>query len=177
MAAYCIPGEAKPSSGSSPERQRSGRTPGSRRREAAEAGLPEEGEAQEGEGGEEAEEVGDPDGGFTPPFPLILAFRKQRLLTGSDPRIFPSSHTIRPATGTMASTLVLDAHVAYPVGTVPAPAVVMPVFPTFAIPGCHHCTSQLASPPLIQPHFLYKQDTCRRMNNDFCSGISISYSM
>jgi hypothetical protein len=122
-------------------------TPCTRRREAAEAGFPEEGEAQEGEGGEEAEEVGDPGGGNTPPFPLILAFRNQGLLTGSDPGdSFPSSRAFVPATGAMASCLVFDAHVANPVVTVPAPMVYMAVFPAFEMPGCHFCTSQLATP-------------------------------
>jgi len=73
-----------------------------RRREAAEAGFPEEGEVQEGEGGEEAEEAGDPDGGIPPPLPLILAFHNQSLLDGSGPGIVPSSHTVRPAAATMA---------------------------------------------------------------------------
>jgi hypothetical protein len=127
-------------------------TPCTRRREAAEAGFPEEGEAQEGEGEGEAEEVGDPGGGISPPFPLMSAFRNQGLLTGSDPGdSFPSSRAFVPATGAMASCFVFDAHVANPVATVPAPMIYVAVFPAFEMPGCHFYTSQQVSP--LPPDF------------------------
>lgn len=118
-----------------------------RRREASEADYPEEEEAQEGEGGEEAEEVGNPGGGISPPVPLMLDFRNQGLPTGSDPGVsLPSSPVLVPATGTMASCLVLDTHVANPVAAIPAPMVCVAVSPAFEMPGCHINTSRLATP-------------------------------
>lgn len=42
-----------------------------------------------------------------------------------------------PTTCTFKFNFVLETHVAYPVQAVPAPMVVMSLFSTFEIPGCH----------------------------------------